>query len=384
VPADPPPVLHRLPEQYFTRLLAATAKARAEPGPRFIDLGRGNPDIAPPQHALDALTAAAGETATPAVHGYPPFGGQPALKEAIAERYARDHGVTLDPEREVAVIPGTKTGIMLAAVATAQAGTSVLVPDPGYPDYLSGVALAGADPVALPLDPSAAFQPDLDAIAGVANPALMILNYPSNPCATCARPGTFERAAAWAAERGAWLLHDLAYDRLTFDGHEARSVLQAEGAREVAVELWSPSKVYGMAGWRIGFLVGAAEVVGRVQALIDHATAGVFTGLQRGLEAALRGDQSGVEARRATYERRRDLIAGRLPGVVVPEGTFYVWWRPPEGLTAERLLTEARVGVAPGIGFGARGEGWVRLSLAIGDEDVVEGAERLSAAVGRA
>jgi aspartate/methionine/tyrosine aminotransferase len=212
----------------------------------------------------------------------------------------------------------------------------------------------------------------------------MILNYPSNPCATCARPGTFEAAVAWAAERGAWVLHDLAYDRLTFDGHEARSVLQADGARDVAVELWSPSKVYGMAGWRIGFLVGAAEVVGRVKALVDHATAGVWTGLQRGLEAALRSDQAGVEERRATYERRRDLIVPHLPGVVVPEGTFYVWWRPPAGLTPERLLTEARVGVAPGIGFGARGEGWVRLSLAIPDEDVVEGAERLAAAVGRA
>lgn len=381
MPAERPPLIDRLPEQYFTRLLAAAARARSEPGPRFIDLGRGNPDIPPPQHALDALTAAAAETATPAVHGYPPFSGQPALKEAIAERYALDHGVDLDPEREVAVIPGTKTGIMLAAVATASAGTQVLVPDPGYPDYLSGVALAGAEAVSLPLDPSAAFQPDLDAVAGVDRPALLILNYPSNPCATCARPGTFDAACAWAADRGAWVLHDLAYDRLTFDGHEARSVLQAEGARDVAVELWSPSKTYGMAGWRIGFLVGNAEIVARVQALIDHATAGVWTGLQRGLEAALRGDQSKVEARRATYQRRRDLITPHLPGVVQPEGTFYVWWRLPEGLTADRLLTEHRVGVAPGIGFGERGTGWARLSLAIPDDDVTDGAERLAAAV---
>lgn len=184
MPADRPPLIDRLPEQYFTRLLAAAARARAEPGPKFIDLGRGNPDIPPPQHALDALTAAAAETATPAVHGYPPFGGQPALKEAIAERYRLDHGVELDPEREVAVVPGTKTGIMLAAVATASAGTQVLVPDPGYPDYLSGVALAGAEAVSLPLDPSAAFQPDLDAVGHVERPALLILNSPP----TRARP----------------------------------------------------------------------------------------------------------------------------------------------------------------------------------------------------
>jgi aminotransferase len=383
---DAPPLLQRLPVQYFTRLLAAAADARAQPGPRFLDLGRGNPDIPPPAHALEALHAAVDETGSPAVHGYPPFGGQPALKEAIARRYAADHGVTLDPEREVAVVPGTKTGIMLAAVATAGRGTQVLVPDPGYPDYLSGVALAGADPVALPLDPQAAFQPDLDAVRDAPDPALVVLNYPSNPCASCVRKGTFEAVAAWARERGAWVLHDLAYDRLTFDGHEARSVLQAEGARDVAVELWSPSKVYGMAGWRIGFLVGAAPVVERVQALIDHATAGVFTALQRGLQAALDGDQAGVVERRETYRRRRDVLVAALAGagLAVPEGTFYAWWRPPDGLTAERLIAEQRVGVAPGIGFGGRGEGWVRLSLAIPDEDVAEAAERLAAAVGRA
>jgi aminotransferase len=371
-------VLGRLPEQYFTRLLAAAARARAEPGPRFIDLGRGNPDLPPPQHALDALTAAAAQTSTPAVHGYPPFGGVPALKEAIAERYAIDHGVTLDPETEVAVVPGTKTGIMLVALATASAGTSVLVPDPGYPDYLSGVALAGAVAAPLPLDPSTGFQPDFAAAGAVRDPALVILNYPSNPCATVVRPGTFETAAAWAREHGAWLLHDLAYDRLTFGGADARSVLAAEGARDVAVELWSPSKVYGMAGWRIGVLVGAAELVARVQALIDHTTAGVWTGLQRGLEAALRGDQAGVHERRRTYERRRDELCAALPGATPSEGTFYVWWRLPGGVSAETLMAEHRVGVAPGLGFGARGEGWARLSLAVADDDIAEVAARLS------
>lgn len=310
------------------------------------------------------------------MHGYPPFGGQPALKEAIAARYARDHGVTLDPEREVAVVPGTKTGIMLATLACAGAGTDVLVPDPGYPDYLSGVALAGARVVPLPLAADNDFQPDFAAVPAA---ALAILNYPSNPTATCARPGTFAAAIAWAERSDAIVLHDLAYDALTFDGHAATSVLATPGASERAVELWSPSKTYGMAGWRIGFLVGNTAVVARVQALIDHATAGVWTGLQRGLEAALRGDQSGVEERRAAYERRRDLIAAQVPGVVAPEGTFYVWWQLPSGVTAEGLLAEHRVSVAPGIGFGAQGEGWARLSLAIPDADVAEAAERLSA-----
>src|SRR5437764_6235021 len=260
-----PDLLARLPEQHFPRIRAAAAAARARPGPRFIALGRGNPDLPPPARALSAVRDALGETATPAVHGYPPFDGQPALREAIARRYADDHGVTLDPEREVAVIPGTKTGIMLAAVAAAGRGDTVALPDPGYPDYLSGVALAGARPVALPLDASAGFQPDFGAL-GDERPALALLNYPSNPCSVCEAPGTFEAAVAWARERDAWLVHDLAYGFLAFE-RRARSILEVEGAREVAAELWSPSKVYGMAGWRIGFLVGNAELVAGVQAL---------------------------------------------------------------------------------------------------------------------
>jgi L-glutamine---4-(methylsulfanyl)-2-oxobutanoate aminotransferase len=377
---DAPAVLGRLPEQYFTRVLAAAAAARAAPGPRFIDLGRGNPDLPPPPHALEEARTAMLETATPAVHGYPPFDGQPALREAIARRYALDHGVEIDPEREVAVVPGTKTGIMLAAIAAAGRGDTVLLPDPGYPDYLSGVALAGARAVALPLDAAAGFQPDFAAVAGE-RPALVMLNYPSNPCAVCEAPGTFEAAVAYARERDSWLVHDLAYGFLAFEGR-ARSVLEVEGAREVAAELWSPSKIYGMAGWRVGFLVGAAELVARVQTLLDHTAAGVFTALQRGLQAALEGDQSDVAARREVYRRRRDVLVVRLGATIaVPEGTFYGWWRLPEGVTVEGLVERARVGLAPGEGFGARGAGWARMSLAVPDADVEEGAERLADAI---
>jgi aminotransferase len=381
-----PGVFGRLPEQYFTRILAAAAAARAQDGdrPRFIDLGRGNPDLPPPPHAIEALRAAALETATPAVHGYPPFNGQRVLREAIADRYAADYGVVLDPDREVAVVPGTKTGIMLACAATAGRGDTVLLPDPGYPDYHSGVALAGAAAGALPLEASAGWQPDWDA-AGDARPAMAVLNYPSNPCAACEHDGTFERAVDWCRERGTWLVHDLAYGFLAFDGRRARSVLEADGARECAIELWSASKIYGMAGWRIGFAVGNAELVARIQTLLDHTTAGVFTAVQGGLAAALRSDQTDVEARREVYRRRRDLLVGRLRAagarIELPEGSFYAWWRLPEELTPERLIGEARVGVAPGEGFGARGAGWARLSLATPDADVAEAAERLAAAL---
>jgi aminotransferase len=189
----------------------------------------------------------------------------------------------------------------------------------------------------------------------------------------------------FAHAHGCWLLNDLAYGFLAFDGRRARSVLEVDGARDVAVELWSPSKIYGMAGWRIGFAVGSAEIVGRIKALIDHATAGVFTGLQRGLIAALRGEQDHVSARREVYRLRRDalVVALRAAGadIDVPEGTFYAWWRLPEGLTAERLLREHRVAVAPGEGFGARGAGWARLSLALADDQIGEGARRLAGAI---
>jgi aminotransferase len=370
-----PELFARLPEQYFTRILAAAAAARELPGPRLIDLGRGNPDLAPPAVALDAVRAALDESG---MEGYPPFQGLPELRAAIAHRYRADHGVEIDPEREVAVVPGTKTAIMFAVLACAGAGQAVALPDPGYPDYLSGVALAGARTVRLPLD--AAWQPQLEALDGE-RPVLIVLNYPSNPCAACETPGTFEAAVARARERGAWLLNDLAYGFLAFDGRRARSVLEVDGARDVAVELWSPSKIYGMAGWRIGFAVGNPEVVGRIRALSDHVVAGVPVALQRGLIAALTGDQGHVCARFEAYRRRRDALAAQLPSMPVPEGTFYAWWRLPDGLTAERLLAEQRVAVAPGEGFGARGAGYARLSLAVDDADLEEGARRLAAAL---
>jgi L-glutamine---4-(methylsulfanyl)-2-oxobutanoate aminotransferase len=372
----PPDLFAALPEQYFTRIVTAAATARALPGPRLIDLGRGNPDLPPPPVALEALKAEL--EASRGMHGYPPFQGRAELREAIAAHYRADHGVELDPEREVAVVPGTKTAIMLAVLACADAGQTVALPDPGYPDYLSAVALGRVRTVALPLDASTGWQPDFDALDDE-RPALVVLNYPSNPCAACEAPGTFEAAVAWAHERGSWLLNDLAYAFLAFDGRRARSVLEVDGAREVAVELWSPSKVYGMAGWRVGFAVGNAEVVGRIRSLLDHLHAGVPVALQLGLVAALSGDQGHVAERFEVYRRRREVLVEGL-GLEPPEGTFYAWWRLPDGLTTERLLEHARVAVAPGEGFGSRGAGYARLSLAVDDDDLAEGVARLAGA----
>jgi aminotransferase len=373
-----PDRLERLPAQYFAALLARVAAAAAQEGPPVIDLGRGNPEVGPPEHVVEALREAA---VHPTVHGYAPFRGLARLREAIARRYREVYRVELDPEREVAVVPGTKTAIVELALALAGEGETILLPDPYYPDYPSGVALAGAELALLPLDPAAGWSPDFD----TAPPAAAVyLNYPSNPCAVCAAPGLFAAAVAYAQRTGTAVVHDAAYVDLVFDGRTPESFLATPGGMEVGVEMWSMSKSYGMAGWRIGFVVGNAELVERVNLLNDHVRVGIFVPLQEAAIAALEGSQDSVEERRATYEARRDRLAAALPEPPICEGTFYVWLRLPEGLSAERLLLEQRVAVAPGEGFGPSGAGWVRLSLAVGDETLEAGIERLAPALAAA
>ena len=368
--------LERLPEQYFTGLLARVAAAAAEEGEPVVDLGRGNPDVPPPAHVVEALREAAGD---PGAHGYPPFLGLPELKEAIAERYRDVYGVEVDAEREVAVVPGTKTAIVELALCTAERGEGIVLPDPGYPDYTSGVALAGAREVRVVLDPESGFAPALET-APLDRVAAVYLNYPSNPCAAVVPPGVFGEAVRYAERSGAAVVHDFAYADLVFDGRTPASFLAEPGAKEMGVEMFSMSKSYGMAGWRLGFVVGNAEVVARVNLLQDHARAGIFAPVQRAGIAALSGPQETVEERRALYERRRDRVQGVLPDAR-SEGTFYVWWRLPEGLTPERLLTEHRVAVAPGEGLGPSGAGWARISLATSDDALDLGLERLRTAL---
>jgi len=377
----PPARLERLPQQYFTGLLARVSAAAADGGEPLVDLGRGNPEVGPPHHVVERLVEA---SRSPSVHGYPPFRGLPRLRAAIAHRYAAHYGVDLDPEREVAVLPGTKTALVEAALVTAERGTALLLPDPGYPDYTSGAALAGADIAPLPLDPAHGWAPDFDAAPrnGV---AAVYLNYPSNPCAVCAPADTFGNAVEYAARTGAAVVHDFAYGDLLFDGRRPESFLAEPGAREVGVELFSMSKSYGMAGWRLGFVVGNAELVERINLLQDHTRAGVFAAVQEAAIAALEGPEDSVVARTETYQRRRDRVLVALEGTAVGpircEGTFYVWIRLPESTNAERLLVGQRVAVAPGEGFGSLGASWVRLSLAVSDEQLELGLSRLRAAL---
>ncbi len=369
-----PQRLERLPPQYFAALLARVEEAKAQEGEPLIDLGRGNPEVGPPAHVVERLCAAGRD---PRAHGYPPFRGMPDLKEAVADRYRSLYGVELDPEREVAVLPGTKTALVELALVTAERGETILLPDPGYPDYPSGVALAGARLGPLPLVREAGWRPDFDAVPR-RHVAAVYLNYPSNPCAVCAAPGAFADAIAFAAETGAAVVHDFAYGDLVFDGRAPQSFLADPGAKDVGVEMFSMSKTYGMAGWRLGFVVGNAEIVERLNLLQDHTRVGVFWPIQAAAIAAFTGPQDSVTERVARYQARRDRVAGALPVETECEGTFFVWLELPAGMTVERVLDEARVALAPGEGFGEHGAGWARISLAVTDEVLDEGLTRLA------
>jgi aminotransferase len=354
--------------------VAAAAQAAGEP---LVDIGRGNPEVGPPPHAVERLAEVAREDRA---HGYPPFRGLPALREAIAARYRTVYGVELDPESEVAIVPGTKTALVELAIVLAERGSRVLVPDPGYPDYPSGVALAAARLESLRLDPDRNWAPWWDE-APRDEIAAVYLNYPSNPCAVAAPPGVFADAVRFAAETGAAIVHDFAYGDLVFDGRRPESFLATDGAKAHGVEMFSMSKSYGMAGWRLGFVVGNAEIVERIDLISDHARAGIFVPVQEAGIAALTGPQESVAERRDTYERRRDRLLEALSETRVPapvcEGTFYVWLQLPDGVSLDELLVDYRVAVAPGEGFGPTGAGWARLSLAVTDEQLELGLERL-------
>ena len=375
-----PERLDRLPEQYFIRLLARVREAAALGGEPLVDLGRGNPDVPPPPHVIEALVDSARERSA-AVHGYAPFSGFPELRAAIADRYRSLYGVQLDPEREVAVVPGTKGALVELVLCLAEGGDTVLLPDPYYPDYPSGVALAGARLDYVGLDPGRGYAPRFDSAPrdGV---AAVFLNYPSNPTAAAVPEGAFAAAVAFANETGAAVIHDFAYGDLVFDRRSPRSFLAEPGARDVGVELFSMSKSYGMAGWRLGFVVGNAELVGRITELQDHIRAGIFAPVQRAGIAALTGPQDTVAERVTLYQARRERVLAAVGELAAPcEGTFYVWIRLPDGLTPERLLDERRLVVAPGEGFGPSGAGWARLSLATPDELIDLGLERLLSAL---
>jgi L-glutamine---4-(methylsulfanyl)-2-oxobutanoate aminotransferase len=375
--------LQSLPEQFFAALVGK-ANARAASGRDVINLGQGNPDLPTPPAIVERLKLAA---ENPKYHKYPPFRGFPFLKEAVAHRYKEDYGVELDPEKEIAVLFGGKTGLVELSQTLLNPGDVCLVPDPGYPDYWSGVALAGAEMAFMPLREANGFLPDYSEIpADKLNKAkLMFLNYPNNPTSATAPQSFYEQTVAFAEKHGIVVASDFAYGAIGFDGRRPVSFLQTPGAKDVGIEFYTMSKSYNMAGWRVGFALGNPQVIELINLIQDHMYCSLFGGIQEAAAEALTGPQDSVRELVATYERRRDTLYGALSEIGwqadKPAGSFFCWLPVPKGHTsmafADLLLEQADIVVAPGTGFGTHGEGFVRLGLLTDEARLKEVAARI-------
>ncbi|MBB5323919.1 aminotransferase [Anoxybacillus tepidamans] len=377
-------LLKSLPKQFFASLVDKVGKVIAE-GHDVINLGQGNPDQPTPPHIVAALQKAA---ANPKYHKYSPFRGYSFLKEAVAAFYKREYGVTVNPEKEVAILFGGKAGLVEIPQCLLNPGDVVLVPDPGYPDYWSGVALARAEMAMMPLRAENGFLPDYRELKeDVSKKAkLMFLNYPNNPTGAIATKTFFEETVSFAEKHGICVIHDFAYGAIGFDGQKPISFLQAEGAKEVGIEIYTFSKTYNMAGWRIGFAVGNESVIAAINLLQDHLYVSLFGAIQEAAAVALLGSQQCVHELVSLYESRRNTLVHALReigwNVTAPAGSFFAWLPVPTGWTSEQfadvLLEKAHVVVAPGIGFGEHGEGYVRVGLLTSEERLQEAAARIA------
>ncbi|WP_277678317.1 pyridoxal phosphate-dependent aminotransferase [Gracilibacillus dipsosauri] len=374
--------LKRLPEQFFANLVKKVQALVVE-GHDVINLGQGNPDLPTPKFIVKALQEA---SENPKFHKYPPFQGYSFLKEAVAEFYLREYGVNLDPNKEVAILFGAKTGLVEISQCLLNPGDRVLVPDPGYPDYMSGIAIANAQAVYMPLLKENDFLPDYGLMdkEDLDRAKLMFLNYPNNPTAATATLEFFEETVTVAKEHHICVVHDFAYGAIGFEDRKPPSFLQAEGAKDIGVEMYTLSKTFNMAGWRIGFAVGNASVIESIERMQDHFYVSIFGAIQYAAKEALLHGEKAMQTNNQVYEGRRATFLKAAAQIGwhggVAKGSFFVWMPVAEGYTSEQfselLLEKAHVVTAPGIGFGQAGEGFVRIGL-------LDKEERLVAAVAR-
>lgn len=366
------PRIERLPPYVFniTGELKMAARRRGED---IIDMSMGNPDGATPAHIVEKLVEAA---TRPDTHGYSVSKGVPRLRRAVTNWYERRYNVHLDPDSEAIVTIGSKEGLAHLMLATLDKGDTVLVPNPSYPIHIYGAVIAGANIRSVPMVPGVDFFEEIEKAVreSIPKPKMMILGFPSNPTAQCVELSFFERIVALAREHNILVVHDLAYADITFDGYVAPSIMQVEGARDVAVEFFTMSKSYNMAGWRIGFMVGNESLVNALARIKSYHDYGTFTPIQVAAIAALEGPQDCVSEVVEQYRRRRDVLAKGLHEagwmVDVPKASMYIWAKIPEFYKdigslefAKRLLSDAKVAVSPGIGFGEYGDNYVRFAL---------------------
>jgi L-glutamine---4-(methylsulfanyl)-2-oxobutanoate aminotransferase len=377
--------MKRLPEQFFAKL-AGKVTPLVEAGVDVINLGQGNPDLPTPQHIVDTLKNSADN---PLYHKYSPFRGHHFLKEAIATFYKREYDVDVDPDKEVAVLFGGKVGLVEISQCLLNPGDIALVPDPGYPDYWSGIAMANAKMELMPLLEKNDFLPDYGSLdQEVLDLAkLMFLNYPNNPTAGVADQSFFEDTVALAKKHDICVVHDLAYGAIGFDGKKPISFLETDGAKDIGIEIYTLSKTYNMAGWRVGFAIGNPSIVEAINLIQDHFYVSLFGGIQEAAATALLESQECVDELVKTYEKRRNVLISGLReigwDVKSPKGSFFSWLPVPEGFTSETfadyLIEHAHIVVAPGIGFGEYGEGYVRVGLLTDEDRLKEAVERIAA-----
>ena len=376
--------LKQLPPYLFVEIDKAKRKLIAE-GKDVVDLGVGDPDLPTPPHIISALKKAVDD---PANHRYSFTEGIKQLREAIARWYKKRFDVTLDPQTEVLPLLGSKEGIAHFPLAVCNPGDVVLVPDPCYPPYRSGTFFAGAEVVSMPLLEENGFFPDLGGISQKAarRARVLFLNYPNNPTSAVAEKPQLEEAVGFAKSFSCAVAYDNAYSEVAYDGYQPISFLQLPEAKSVGIEFHSLSKTYNMTGWRIGWACGNAALIAALSQLKTNLDSGIFQPIQYAGIEALEGDQAPLKESLRTYQQRRDLFVEGLNKagwkIQKPKASLYIWTRVPTQENsidfARRVLDKAHVVITPGVGFGASGEGYVRLSLTVPTERIQEAIRRLS------
>jgi alanine-synthesizing transaminase len=371
------PRIKRLPPYVFNITGELKANAR-KAGEDIIDFGMGNPDGATPQHIVDKMIEAARRQTT---HRYSLSKGIPRLRKAICNWYQTRYNAEFDLETEAIVTIGSKEGIAHLCLAMLSRGDTVLVPNPSYPIHIYGPVIAGADVLSVPIHNKEDFLAELENVIPrmTPRPKLLIVNFPSNPTTQCVDLPFFTRLVELCREFGIWLIHDLAYADIVFDGYRAPSIMEVPGAREVAVEFFTLSKSYNMPGWRVGFMVGNKTLVNALSRIKSYFDYGTFTPIQVASILALEGPQECVKEICNTYRSRRDALVQGLNKagweVALPKATMFVWASIPEQYRhlkslefSKKLLIDAKVAVSPGIGFGEHGDNHVRFSLIENEE----------------
>jgi len=375
--------LKKLPPYLFVEIDKLKRKAREE-GRDIIDLGIGDPDLPTPAPIIEKLASAAHD---PANHRYALDQGMPALRTAISRWYQKRFGVSLDPEKEILPLIGSKEGIAHFPLAFLNEGDYTLVPDPCYPPYKGGTILAGGTPFLMPLRESNAFLPDLARVpARIRRKAkITYINYPNNPTGAVAPLGFLRQAVEFARRNKLILVSDLAYSEMSYDGYRPFSIFECEGAKDVAVEFHSLSKTYNMTGWRIGWACGNATLVSALAKVKSNIDSGIFSAVQVAGIHALEGPDDHIESMRRIYQERRDLLVDGLRSLGwsarSPQATFYLWLNVPAKTDSMRfaslLLDKADLVVTPGVGFGKNGEGYIRMALTVPAERIREALARL-------